>query len=117
MSHYAASKTHVNAFCLRDTTDFLTDMTDNLRENRIKRLYYQSWHRGCKETDLLLGRFANAALPTLNDSELDAYEALLAEEDSTIWKWFSNELPLAPEHNNRIWQLLVEINQKAVNKN
>lgn len=91
-------------------------MTDNLRENRIKRLYYQSWHRGCKETDLLLGRFADAVLPGLTDAELDQYEALLNEQDSDIWKWFSHELPLPPEHDNSIWQLLVSINAKAVEK-
>lgn len=89
-------------------------MTDNLRENRIKRLYYQSWHRGCKETDLLLGRFADSALPALSDAELAQYEALLNEQDSDIWKWFTHELPLPAEHNNGIWQKLVRINAEAV---
>lgn len=90
--------------------------TDNLRENRIKRLYYQSWHRGCKETDLLLGRFADSALPNLSATELDAYEALLDEPDSYIWKWFSGELPLASEHDNSVWEKLVTINAEAVAK-
>lgn len=116
MSHYHGLDKYVNAFSLHDTTDFLILMTDNPRENRIKRLYYQSWHRGCKETDLLLGRFADDALPDLSDAELDQYEALLAEEDGYIWKWFSHELPLPTEHDNRIWQLLVSINAQAVAK-
>lgn len=89
-------------------------MTDNQRENRIKRLYYQSWHRGCKETDLLLGRFADAALPQLDDAALDQYEALLDEQDSDIWKWFSHELPLPAAHDNAVWALLVRINAEAV---
>ncbi|MCH2546335.1 MAG: succinate dehydrogenase assembly factor 2 [Alphaproteobacteria bacterium] len=91
-------------------------MTDNLRENRIKRLYYQSWHRGCKETDLLLGRFADSALQHLSDADLDAYETLLDEPDSYIWKWFSHELPLPPEHQNSVWDALIRINAEAVQK-
>jgi antitoxin CptB len=89
-------------------------MTDTSRSNRIKRLYYQSWHRGCKETDLLLGRFADAALPKLNDAELDQYEALLAEDDGNLWKWFSGELPLPDDLDTPIWKLLIRINAEAV---
>lgn len=87
-----------------------------MTDKRIKRLYYQSWHRGCKETDLLLGRFADTALPTLSATELDQYEALLDEQDSDIWKWFSHELPLPAEHNNTVWEKLVTINAEAVAK-
>lgn len=89
-------------------------MTDQTRENRIKRLYYQSWHRGCKETDLLFGRFADTALPKLDDAGLDQYESLLAEDDGNLWKWFSGELPLPADLDTPIWKLLVEINAKAV---
>ena len=87
-----------------------------MTDNRIKRLYYQSWHRGCKETDLLLGRFADSALPRLSAEELDQYEALLHEQDSDIWKWFSHELPLPAEHDNGVWQKLATINAEAVAK-
>lgn len=84
------------------------------RETRIKRLYYQSWHRGCKETDILFGRFADEVLPRLSDSELDLYEALLKQEDSDIWKWFSNELPVPAAFDHTIWQQLKRVNAEAV---
>ena len=32
---------------------------------RRKRLRYRSWHRGMKEMDLILGRFADRALATM----------------------------------------------------
>ena len=57
------------------------------RENRIKRLYFRSWHRGCKETDLILGAFADHKLPVLSTESLDIYEALLEEHDADIWNW------------------------------
>ena len=54
---------------------------------RLKRLRYRSWHRGCKETDLILGRFADGGLSTLPEPMLTVYEQLLDENDADIWDW------------------------------
>lgn len=86
------------------------------RQTRIKRMHYRSWHRGCKETDLLFGRFADEILPSLADSELDLYEALLEELDADIWKWYSGEWELPAEFDTPVWQKLKEVNEAAVAK-
>lgn len=57
------------------------------RDVRMKRLRYQSWHRGCKETDEILGHFCDANLAGLSDAELDVFEAFLNEDDHDIWQW------------------------------
>ena len=44
-------------------------------EIRRKRLSFRSWHRGTRESDLILGRFADAHLATFDDGQLDRYEA------------------------------------------
>lgn len=61
------------------------------REHRIKRLKYQSWYRGCKETDILLGNFARAELDSLNDKSLDEFESLLAENDVDMFRWLTDQ--------------------------
>jgi antitoxin CptB len=63
------------------------------RELWLKRLRYRSWHRGCKETDLVLGRYCDARVESLNTSELERFEALLDEEDSDIWAWLTDKSP------------------------
>ena len=60
---------------------------------RIKRLIYRSCNRGCKETDLLLGRFATKQLAGLAASELDEYERLIEESDADIFAWLTGKLP------------------------
>jgi len=67
-------------------------MNDILR----KKLFHRSKFRGCKETDIILGDFAEAFLAGLNDKEIQVYEDLLAEDDSDIYKWVNGQLP-APE--------------------
>ncbi len=61
-----------------------------------KRLRYQSWHRGCKETDDILGPFADEWLP-LNDN-IAVFEALLNEDDWDIYRWLTSEQPVPEEH-------------------
>jgi len=63
----------------------------NSKELRLKRLVYRSGHRGCKETDLVLGQFAQTALTGLEPDLLDIYERLLDEDDADIWDWLTNK--------------------------
>ncbi|MEL7462510.1 MAG: succinate dehydrogenase assembly factor 2 [Pseudomonadota bacterium] len=58
-------------------------------EHRLKRLRLRSWRRGIKEMDLILGAYADARLAELDATTLDAYEALLDENDQDLYKWVS----------------------------
>ena len=53
-------------------------------DSRRKRALYRAHHRGTKEMDLLLGGFADAELARMSDSELDAFELLLALPDPEL---------------------------------
>jgi len=61
------------------------------RDILLKRLQYRSGHRGCKETDFVLGQFAEKALATLNGPSLASYERLLNEDDAHIWDWLTGK--------------------------
>jgi antitoxin CptB len=52
-----------------------------------KRLKFRSWHRGTREMDLLLGRFAERRLDAFDDGALRAYAALLEQPDPDIYDW------------------------------
>ena len=60
---------------------------------RVRRLKFRSWHRGTREMDLILGRFADARLDGCTAAELDQYEALLAENDPDIYNWITGREP------------------------
>lgn len=65
-------------------------------ETRLKRLRMRSWRRGTKEMDLILGPFSDGPLAGLPQTDVDAYEALLEEQDQDLYLWVSGRLP-APE--------------------
>lgn len=83
------------------------------REIRLKRLRFRSWHRGCKETDLLLGHFADKQLATLEGPLLAAYEALLDEDDAHIWDWLTGKCPPTREDYTPLLALLRECRPDA----
>lgn len=58
-------------------------------ENRnlyIKKLIYRSKYTGTRETDILLGSFAEKYLVNLSDDNLFTYEKLLDSGDPRIWR-------------------------------
>jgi antitoxin CptB len=68
----------------------MTDAADRLAIDR-KRLKFRSWHRGTREMDLLLGRFADNRLEALGRDELRVFAALLEQSDPDIYDWVSGQ--------------------------
>ncbi|MGT2500592.1 FAD assembly factor SdhE [Bradyrhizobium guangxiense] len=54
-------------------------------DDRRKRLLFHCWHRGTREMDLILGRFADAEIGNLSDDELTQLEALLEVNDPDLY--------------------------------
>lgn len=64
---------------------------------RRKRLLFRCWHRGTREMDLILGRFADAEIESLSDSEMDELEHLLEVPDPDLYAALSDPAAAAPE--------------------
>ncbi len=71
-------------------------MMSEPREHRLKRLHMRSIRRGIKEMDIILTRFSEARLATLDASMLDLYDALLSENDHDLYQWVTGQVA-APE--------------------
>ncbi len=82
-------------------------------EVRRKRLRFRSWHRGTRELELMLGRFADAHLGDLAPDQLDGYEALLANPDPDIYQWLSGEKPAPAALDGRLMNLLMSFKYHA----
>jgi len=67
------------------------------REIRQRRIRFRAQHRGTREMDLLMGRFAAAALAQLSDRELTDFEVLMEEPDSDVLNWLTGLQPVPAE--------------------
>ena len=56
-------------------------------EMRRRRALYRAQHRGTKEADFLLGRYAEAKLAGMAETDLTVFEELLALPDPQLQGW------------------------------
>jgi antitoxin CptB len=66
-------------------------------DDRRKRLLFRCWHRGTREMDLILGRFADVAIAELTDDELVQLERLIEVPDPDLYAALTGDKPLAAE--------------------
>lgn len=80
-------------------------MTESLDVTR-KKLRFRAWHRGTKEADLMMGRFADVHLQHFGEVELAQFSALLEEQDLDVYGWVIGRDPVPAEHRTRVMDLL-----------
>jgi antitoxin CptB len=86
-------------------------MTTSL-DPRRKRLLFRSLHRGTKETDLMLGGFAESQIGALSEPQLDRFEALLEAPDGDLFDWITGRRPPPASYNHDVMDLLIAFNAK-----
>lgn len=87
------------------------EQQDNITLDR-KRLRFRSWHRGTREIDLLLGRFADAHIGDFTEDQLKSYDRLLENSDPDIYNWISGAEPVPPAVESDVLRLLLAFYNK-----
>jgi len=66
-------------------------------DERRRRLLYRSWHRGMREMDLVMGRFADAMIADLSDAEVAEFETLSDLPDPDLYAWIVGDVAVPPD--------------------
>jgi antitoxin CptB len=82
-------------------------------DERRRKLLFRSWHRGIREMDLVLGRFADAQIATLSDADLDEYETWLEVPDQQIFAWVKGAQKAPAEIDTPLFHRLREFHYKG----
>jgi antitoxin CptB len=60
---------------------------DDDMETRRRRAAWRASHRGTRELDILIGKYAMANLPRMSEEELSRFETFLALHDPVLQEW------------------------------
>jgi antitoxin CptB len=60
-------------------------------DNRRRKLLFRAWHRGMREMDLIMGRFADSAVEHLTEDDLAEFEQLIEVPDRELLAWVTGE--------------------------
>jgi len=65
----------------------MTERSSAGLDERRRRLLFRAWRRGVREMDLIVGRFADEAIDTLDAAALDDFERLIEVPNSDLYAW------------------------------
>jgi antitoxin CptB len=90
-----------------------TNLSSEGLDARRRRLLFRCWHRGIREMDLVLGRFADTHLTSLNDAELGELEAWLDIPDQQMFAWVNGAEPTPAELETALFRRLREFHNEG----
>ena len=90
-----------------------TTLSSEGLDPRRRRLLFRCWHRGIREMDLVLGRFADAQLASLADRELDELERWLDVPDQQIFTWVNGMEPVPANYETALFRRLRDFHKGA----
>jgi antitoxin CptB len=73
---------------------------------RRKKLLFRAWHRGMREMDILIGKYAEHALASMSDAELDVFEDLIEAQDNDLLAWVTGREPLPARYDTAVYRAL-----------
>jgi antitoxin CptB len=79
---------------------------------RRRKLLFRAWHRGMRETDLIMGRFADASIEQLAAAELAHFEQLMEVPDRELLAWITGEADVPPHYDTALFRRLRDFNRK-----
>lgn len=77
-------------------------MDKKKRARFIKKLLYQSCYRGCKETDLIIGKFAKENVAKMSGDDLEIFSRILSLADGDIYDWYTGKKPVPDQNKSNI---------------
>ena len=73
---------------------------------RRRRNLFRAWHRGIREMDLIMGRFADAEIGTMSEEDLADFERLIEVPDPDLYRWISGEAAAPSNYDTPVFRRL-----------
>jgi antitoxin CptB len=78
-----------------------------------RRLLFRAWHRGMRELDLIMGRFAETAIHQLTAEELMEFEQLMEVPDHELLAWITGEVEVHAKFDSALFRRLRDFNRRG----
>ena len=82
-------------------------------DSRRRKLLFRAWHRGMREIDLIMGRFADATIERLTAAELRDFEHLMEVPDREVLAWIIGEAEVPLTHDTALFRRLRDFNRNG----
>ena len=80
---------------------------------RRRRLLFRAWRRGVRETDLIVGRFADAYIDKFDEPALDDFERLIEVPNAELYAWVVGAETVPADYDTAVLRQLIAFHQTA----
>src|SRR6516225_11201186 len=91
----------------------MTGYSNDGLDVRRRRLMFRAWHRGMREMDLIMGRFAESAIGQLTAAEIMDFENLMEVPDREILAWVTGETDVKADFDTALFRRLRDFNRRG----
>ncbi|MGC6475431.1 MAG: succinate dehydrogenase assembly factor 2 [Parvibaculales bacterium] len=91
----------------------MSSFSSKLDEKR-KKLYFRSCHRGIKEMDIIFSKFAETVLADISEDELSEYERILELPDTDLFAWATGRQELPEEYRSPLLDQLLSLEHMKI---
>jgi antitoxin CptB len=78
-----------------------------------RKLLFRAWHRGMREVDLIMGRFADREIREWGRKELGEFEQLLELPDCDLLAWVIGEAEVPRRLDTALFRRLRDFNRQG----
>jgi antitoxin CptB len=80
----------------------MTERSSQGLDERRRKLLFRAWRRGVRETDLIVGRFADAYIEKFDDGALDEFERLIEVPNASLYAWVVGSEAVPPDYDTAV---------------
>jgi antitoxin CptB len=94
----------------------MTERSSEGLDVRRRKLLFRAWRRGVREMDLIIGRFADVHIDTLDDTGLDDFEHLIEASNAALYAWVVGAETIPADYDTAVLAKLKEFHRHAAKK-
>jgi antitoxin CptB len=89
----------------------MTERSSEGLDVRRRKLLFRAWRRGVRETDLIVGRFADAYIDKFDDGALDDFERLIEVPNNELYAWVVGDGNIPQEFDTAVLRQLISFHK------
>jgi antitoxin CptB len=94
----------------------MTERSSEGLDVRRRKLLFRAWRRGVREMDLIVGRFADATIGTLDDAALDDFERLIEAPNAELYAWVVGAQNIPQKYDTAVLRQLIMFHRRDEEK-
>ncbi len=91
----------------------MTERSSEGLDVRRRKLLFRAWRRGVRETDLIVGRFADAYIDKLDEAALDDFERLIEVPNGDLYAWVVGDIAVPADYDTAVLHNLIAFHTRA----